>query len=168
MSCGANVVRELTREFEVTLYFYNPNIYPLAEYKKRLDETKRVALRYDYQLISEKYDHNYWLSLVKGHEMDSERGERCKICYTDRLRRTEEMASKRECNYFATTLTVSPHKNSRTIIDIGLKFERPGKPKFFNKDFKKNNGFIKSVQLARELNLYRQTYCGCEFSIKGK
>ncbi|MCX6799678.1 MAG: epoxyqueuosine reductase QueH [Candidatus Falkowbacteria bacterium] len=166
MSCGANVVKELTENFTVTLYFYNPNIFPLAEYQKRLDETIRIAKDCNYTLIIEPYDHESWKKLTKGHELDREKGERCRICYHDRMKTTLEKANTQKFNYFSTTLTVSPHKDAKAIANIGLNLVKTNNVKFLDTDFKKNDGFKKAVQLSKELNLYRQEYCGCEFSIK--
>ncbi len=165
MSCGANIVKELTKKYNVTLYFYNPNIFPKYEYNKRLNEVKKISKQFNYNLITEDYNHNYWKNLIKGHESDKEGEDRCKICYTDRLKKTRNKANKLKFNYFTTTLTISPHKKSSDILEIGLKLEKTNYPNFLNQNFKKDNGYLKATILAKKLGLYRQNYCGCEFSI---
>lgn len=166
MSCGANIVNELTQGYNVTLYFYNPSIFPLFEYNKRLNETIKIAKEFNYKLIIADYDHKYWEKIIKGFELEAERGERCKICYHDRLQKTRDLALTMKFDYFTTTLTVSPHKDSKTILNFGLELVKDADIKFLNKDFKKDDGFKKAVTLSKELNLYRQTYCGCQYSIK--
>lgn len=168
MSCGANVINELLKDYSVTLYFHNPNIFPLEEYNKRLNETKRIAKDLKYDLIIEKYNHKNWSNLIKGLENEPEKGKRCKICFKERLEKTKLKAMKLGFNYFSTTLTVSPHKDSNDILEIGLKLQVPNELHFLDKDFKKNNGYKKAILLAKKLNLYRQSYCGCEYSIKNK
>ena len=166
--CGAYVSQLLKQNFNVTLYFYNPNIYPESEYNKRLAETKMIAKKFNLKLIVGKYGHNQWLELVKGHEQDPERGERCLICYQNRLETTAKMAKKKQFNYFTTTLTVSPYKDAQAISRVGRELAKKYNVKSLDKDFKKQDGFKKSVELSKELGLYRQNYCGCEFSYLDK
>ena len=164
MGCGAYVSNLLSADFKLSLYFYNPNIFPKNEYEKRLEETKRIAKRFGLNLIIGEYDHKEWLRKIKGHEKDPEKGERCFICYKDRLESTARLALKNNFAYFTSTLSVSPHKDAREISRIGKNLEMKYKIRFLDKDFKKQDGFKKSVILSRELNIYRQDYCGCEFS----
>ncbi len=164
IGCGAYVSRLLNEDFEVSLYFFNPSIYPESEYKKRLAEAGRIANLFGLELINGEYDHGQWLKKIKGHESDPERGERCRICYRDRLENTARLAVKNGFAYFTTTLTVSPHKDALAISQIGKETEKNYRIKFFDKDFKKQDGFKKSTLLSCELGLYRQNYCGCEFS----
>jgi predicted adenine nucleotide alpha hydrolase (AANH) superfamily ATPase len=164
IGCGAYVAEELKKNYDVVLYFYNPNIFPEIEYKKRLEEARRIAKKFKLKLIVEKYDHGKWLKMVNGFESEPERGERCLICYRDRLDKTAKTAKENGFDYFATTLTISPHKDAKRISLVGQEMAEKYKVKFLDKDFKKNNGFKKSCELSKELGLYRQDYCGCEFS----
>lgn len=164
--CGAYVAQVLKKDYDVILYFYNPNIYPESEYKKRLGEAKKIAAISRLKLILEKYDHGAWLKKIKGYEKDLERGERCRICYRDRLEKTAKIAQKKSFALFTTTLTISPHKDAKTISQLGQGMERKYKVKFLDRDFKKQDGFKKSSCLCKKLGLYRQDYCGCEFSRK--
>jgi predicted adenine nucleotide alpha hydrolase (AANH) superfamily ATPase len=162
--CGAYVGQLLKENYSVTLFFYNPNIFPKSEYDLRLEEVNKIAAKYGLPLIIEDYDHNEWLKKISGFESEPEKGGRCEICYRDRLQKTAKAAQKNNFDYFTTTLTVSPHKLARSIINIGLNLSASYGIKFLDEDFKKQDGFKKAGVLSRELNLYRQNYCGCEFS----
>jgi len=169
VGCGAYVSRLLKQNYRVKLYFYNPNIYPESEYEKRFNEARSIARKFQIPLLAEKYDHLKWLELVKGLEREPERGRRCSRCFSDRLSKTALKAKAMKIKHFATTLTVSPHKDALAINDIGRKLAREFRLTFIDEDFKKLDGFSKSCQLAKELDLYRQDYCGCEFNnIKNK
>ena len=164
--------------YEVVLYFYNPNIYPNIEYQRRLEELKKLSEMYGAKLIIEEESYDYWLNLVKGMENEPEKGARCSICFKERLSRAVLCAIKENCEYITTTLTVSPHKNSKQIfecadevIDVILSQENRGEesykmPQFLKIDFKKQDGFKKTSKLADEYGFYRQEYCGCEFSVR--
>ena len=162
--CGVYIGKLLKKDYNVILYFYNPSIYPISEYNKRLAEAKKIAQKFNLKLLTEEYDHNKWLNKIKGHEHDKERGERCFICYQDRIESTAKKVEEGKFDCFSTTLTVSPHKDSEWISSIGKKMAEKYNVKFLDKDFKKKDGFKKSVELSKKLNLYRQNYCGCEFS----
>lgn len=164
IGCGAYISQELKKEYRVTLFFYNPNIYPASEYEKRLEEARRVAKQKNSKLIAGEYDHAAWLKLMRGCEEEPERGKRCRLCYEDRMKSTARLARKKNYQYFTTTLTISPHKDAQAISQIGARQGRKYNIKFLDKDFKKQAGFKKSVELAKKLGLYRQDYCGCEFS----
>jgi len=165
IGCGAQAARELGREFSVTLFFYNPNIYPKEEYLRRQEETVRVAAKLRWPVLVNDYDHEAWLKLVQGHEQSREGGDRCLICYRERLEKTGETALKNGFGHFCTTLTISPHKKAEAINAIGLELADKFKIVFLAKDFKKQDGFKKACALSKELGLYRQDYCGCEFSL---
>ncbi|MEA1962970.1 MAG: epoxyqueuosine reductase QueH [Patescibacteria group bacterium] len=165
MGCGAYVSDFLKANFEVILYFSNSNIFPEKEYNVRLKETKRIAKKFNLKLICDDYNHKNWLSGIKGHEADSERGERCWICYKYRLESSARLAVTKKIKYFTSTLSVSPHKDAKAIKIIGKKLEEKYNLKFLDNDFKKNDGFKKAVEFSKVLNLYRQNYCGCEFSL---
>ena len=164
VGCGVYVSQVLKKDYDVTLYFFNPNIYPEKEYDKRLTETKKVARNLELNLIVKKYNHFAWLNKIKGHEHDPERGERCLICYKDRLEDTVKTAKEKHFNYFSTTLSISPYKDAQAISQIGNDLSDKYDVKFLDKDFKKKDGYKKSAKLSKELELYRQDYCGCEFS----
>ena len=164
--CGAYVSKLLKEDYSVVLYFYNSNIYPDNEYNKRLKEVSAIAKKFNLKLLTEEYNHDRWLNKIKGHESDSEGGERCLICYQDRIESTAIKTQAGKFDYFSTTLTVSPHKNAGNISEIGKKMAEKYNVKFLDQNFKKKDGFKKSVELSKQLNLYRQNYCGCEFSNK--
>ena len=161
--------------YEVVLYFYNPNIYPLSEYQRRLEELKKLAKKYDLKLIIEEADYVYWLKLIKGLEKEPEKGNRCAVCFYERLSKAAQMAIKEDCDFYTTTLTISPHKNSKQVFEAGVKAsdtinnqnnEEKKTVKFLEIDFKKKDGFKKTSKLAYEYGFYRQNYCGCEFSVR--
>ena len=164
--CGAYVAQVLKKKYRVSLFLYNPNIFPEEEYNKRRQEVVKIANDTKLSLILSDYDHNKWLGEVKGHESDSERGGRCFICYQARMTKAAKVAKMKNFEYFTTTLSISPYKDYLTISKIGHELEKEYGVKFVDQDFKKQDGFKKSVCLSRELGLYRQNYCGCEFSRK--
>ena len=166
MGCGAYVSDFLKTDFEVILYFFNSNIFPKKEYDIRQEETKRIAKKFNLELICDNYSHENWLNKIKGHETDLEKGERCQICYQHRLESTACLANAKKIKYFTSTLSVSPHKDANAIKAIGKKLEEKYNLKFLDNDFKKNDGFKKAVKFSKDLNLYRQNYCGCEFSMR--
>ena len=147
--------------YTVTLFFSNSNIYPEAEYQKRLAETRRLAEIWQIVLEEDQYDHEQWLAHIRGLENEPEKGKRCEKCFEYSLMRTDKIAERLGIPYFTTTLTLSPHKVSRIIFAIGKRF-----PRYLPFDFKKEDGFLRSLQLSKEYNLYRQRYCGCEFSFR--
>lgn len=165
IGCGAYVVKNLKKDFRVVLYFYNPNVFPKKEYDIRLEQAKKIAKKFHLKLLIGGYGHDDWLKLVKGYEGEPERGRRCLLCYSERLKETAKMAEKMNFNYFTTTLTVSPHKDAREIARIGKELEEKLNVEFLDKDFKKQDGFKKTCELSKKLGLYRQNYCGCEFSM---
>lgn len=165
-ACGAYVGQLLQENYSVTLFYYNPNIYPESEYNLRQSEVNKIALKYDLPLIIENYNHHDWLKKISGFELEPEKGERCLICYSDRLQKTAETAKRNNFDNFTTTLTVSPHKIAQAIISIGQNLGAQYGIKFLDLDFKKKDGFKKAGILSQELNLYRQNYCGCEYSRK--
>lgn len=142
------------------LFFSNSNIYPASEFDKRYENLLKVASFYGLEVIREEQDHEDWRKRVKGHESDREHGERCDLCFRYNLERAALKAKELGIEHFATTLTVSRFKNSSRIFRQG-----EGLDGFIEIDFKKKDGFNRSVQLSKELGLYRQDYCGCEFSL---
>jgi hypothetical protein len=158
--CGtASAHRLLDRGFEVILFFSNSNIATRDEYERRLESARKLADVLDLSLKVDTYDHQDWLDWIKGLEKEPEKGRRCERCFAYSLRRTAAFTRRIGFPYFTTTLTISPHKISRMIFDVGGKF-----PSFRAFDFKKQDGFKQSLAYSREYALYRQNYCGCEFS----
>lgn len=166
--CAAYVCRILKADFSVELFFYNPNIFPENEYFKRLNEAEKIAKIHDLNIITGDYKHDAWLKAVGGHENDKEGGKRCEICFAYRLRKTAELAAKKNYDYFTTTLSVSPRKKSEIISGIGNNSAKKYKAAYLDKNFKKRDGFKKTIELSKNFNLYRQNYCGCEFSVRKK
>jgi predicted adenine nucleotide alpha hydrolase (AANH) superfamily ATPase len=160
--CAApSIERVLADEFKVTLYFANSNISPASEYETRLKEVRRLATIMDVLIEEDQYDHAAWLEAIAGLEEEPEKGARCERCFEFSLTRTHLLAKRGGYDHFATTLTLSPHKVSRVIFEVGSRF-----PRFLPLDFKKRDGFRRSLKLSEQFNLYRQNYCGCEFSFR--
>ncbi len=167
--CGAYVSQVLQAEgYGVGLYFYNPNIFPEAEQEIRLKEVKKVAQAFGLEYIIGDYDHSTWLKKIKGLEFEPEKGKRCLVCYRDRLESTAKIAREKNFGYFASTLSVSPHKLAGEISRIGNDLAAQYGVEFLDRDFKKKDGFKKATILSRELEIKRQDYCGCEFSMREK
>jgi UDP-GlcNAc:undecaprenyl-phosphate GlcNAc-1-phosphate transferase len=165
--CASFITRDiLSPVYKVTWYFCNPNLNTLEEYEKRLTAVKLVADKFKIPLIIESYHHDEWRTLIAGREADAERGARCQICYQDRLLKTVELAKRNKFDYFSTSLLVSPYKNKDAINKICLDLAIKNNLKFLNQDFQINDGYRKSQELAKELGIYRQKFCGCEFSVK--
>ena len=157
--CATHPVQLLLRDYRLTLFFSNCNISPAEEYEKRLAGAREVARRHELPLVEDAYDHAAWLAHVRGWESAPEGGDRCRRCFEFNLLRAARHAGEHDFDLFTTTLTVSPHKNSAAIFEIG---ERLGP--FLAIDLKKEDGFRKAVALSKQYGLYRQDYCGCEFS----
>jgi predicted adenine nucleotide alpha hydrolase (AANH) superfamily ATPase len=152
------------------LYYSNSNICTPEEYEKRLESVRNLAGKTGMELIIDPYDHENWLEAAAGLEDEPEGGRRCARCFRFSLSRTFVKAQELGVRHFTTTLTISPHKNSKLIFSIGLEIAAPqGKPpgvQFLEIDFKKQGGFQRSVELSKEHGLYRQNFCGCEFSLR--
>ena len=166
--CGAYSTKHLKAEgYDLTLYFYNPNIFPVEEYERRLEELRRFSLQEDIPLIIEKPDFGTWNNLVKGYEFEPERGKRCYICYEMRLNKTAQKAKELGYDYFTTTLSISPHKSYEMISQISKNLEKEYAVAYLDVNLKKKDGYKKSVELSKEYGFYRQDYCGCEFGKMG-
>ena len=158
--CSTAVIERLKPFFDITVFFYNPNIQGKEEYEKRLKEQKKVCDHFKVDLIIGEYDDFNFFSLVNGLEEEKEGGSRCHICYDFRLKKTLEKTEELNFDYFTTTLTVSPMKNVLVINSLGQNLSE----KFLVSDFKKENGYFRSITLSKELGLYRQNFCGCVYS----
>jgi predicted adenine nucleotide alpha hydrolase (AANH) superfamily ATPase len=166
--CSSYVLEYLSRFFNVTLFYYNPNISPQREYDKRVEEVQRLIAEQPAQnpvrFAPGNYDPQRFFKLVKGREADPERGERCTICYRMRLEETAKYAKEHGFEWFTTTLSLSPYKDTERLNAIGAALEKEYGVKYLHSDFKKRGGYLRSIELSRQYHLYRQNYCGCVFS----
>jgi epoxyqueuosine reductase len=163
--CSSGVFEKLLAEYDITGFFYNPNIFPEAEYKRRLEEYKRFAELINYKIFIAEDPFEVWNGAVKGYESEPEKGKRCEICFSLRLEKTAQFAVENKFNLFTTVLSVSPHKDAVTINKIGRETAQKYGIDFLEADFKKQNGYKRSLELSKKYNLYRQIYCGCRYSI---
>ena len=166
--CSTSVIEKLRPFFDVTVFYYNPNVFPKEEYLRRKEEQIKYLDKIGLPYIVGKYDIKMFYSKTAGLEKEPEGGLRCLECFKVRLGKTAKKAIDKKMEYFTTTLTVSPHKNSENINTIGKEIEEEykNKIKFLPSDFKKSGGFLKSLELSKEQDMYRQEYCGCIFSMK--
>lgn len=162
--CSPYAIELLQKDYDVTAYFYDPNIHPEQEYWFRLEEMKRFSHKISLPLVAAEYDADRWFDITKGHEMDEEKGERCNLCFDLRLDKTAQFAKENSFEFFATVLTTSPHKNAKIINQIGKTLSNKYGIKFLEADFKKRDGFKISVTISKEYGLKRQDYCGCIYS----
>lgn len=166
--CSSYVLEYLTKYFDITIYYYNPNIDTLDEFDKRINEVNslinQMPLDSKVNVIRGKYDNEEFEKIASGYEMDNEGGPRCFKCYRMRLLSTVKEAMKNRFDYFGTTLSISPYKNSNKLNEIGLELEKEYGIKYLTSDFKKRNGYKRSIELSKKYNLYRQDYCGCKYS----
>ena len=169
--CSSAVLEQLCQYFEITVLYYNPNTWPAEEYYRRGEELKKfvaAAHPLGVTVVEDHYDPQEFYSAVTGLENEPERGSRCTICYRLRMRRAAQYASENGFDWFTTTLSISPHKDAKRINAIGQELEAEFGVKHLPSDFKKHNGYLRSLQLSEEYGLYRQDYCGCEFSAKAR
>ncbi len=179
--CASSVTERLLEYVEPVLYYYNPNIMPREEYDRRAGELLRLGEILGVKVIIEEYDVDTFLSAVKGLEGEREGGARCPVCFTARLERTAQRAREMGIGWFSTTLTVSPHKNPELVNGVGIALSdrdltradgteagpmAPGEGElyFLPADFKKREGYKRSIELCRQYGIYRQDYCGCSFA----
>ena len=162
---GYSIEKLLSLDFEPVLYWFNPNIYPAFEYERRLNELIRYSKKLSLELILPKQSNDEWKEYVRGLEGEKEGGARCIKCFEYRLNYAAEEAKQRGIEKFTTTLTISPHKNSKNIFVEGNKAAERNGVSFLEIDFKKQDGFLKTMQIAKRENFYRQSYCGCEFGM---
>lgn len=162
--CSTHVLFLLKDFFDITVYYSNDNIFPLEEFKKRATEEKKFCEQFQIPVLEDEYDSNAFEHAIQGYELAGERSERCYNCYQLRLTKTAKKASMLKFDYFTTTLSISPYKVSRWINEIGLRLEQEYKVPFLYSDFKKENGYQKSIAYSKQYGLYRQDYCGCKYS----
>lgn len=168
--CSSYCLEYLSEYFRITVFYYNPNIYPEEEYYKRVEEQKRfierLPAKHPISFVEGRYDKERFYEMAKGLEDVKEGGERCFLCYELRLRESAEMVRQMGMDYFTTTLSISPLKNAAKLNEIGDRLAAEYGVKYLNSDFKKKNGYKRSVELSEEYGMYRQYYCGCVFSKK--
>lgn len=166
--CSSYVLEYLSQYFEITVFYYNPNIYPPEEYHERAAEQKRFIeqfpAKHKISYIEGEYDTKRFYEMARGLEHVPEGGERCFKCYELRLREAAILAKEGGYDYFTTTLSISPLKNAEKLNEIGEALEAEYGVKYLTSDFKKKNGYKRSTELSKEYELYRQNYCGCVFS----
>lgn len=168
--CSSHVISVLKDYFDITILYYNPNISPIQEYEKRKQEQINFIKQLDcgIKIMDCDYDNDVYEECIKGLENEKEGGARCLKCFRLRLEKTAKLASVNNFDYFCTTLTVSPYKNSQVINNIGKELMNIYNIKWLYSDFKKEEGYKHSIALSKQYNLYRQDYCGCIYSIRNK
>ena len=170
--CSSYVVEYLSRYFEITYFFYNPNLDEEEEYIRRRDEAirflKEIPAKHPVHFLEGPYDRELWLENIRGLEKEPEGAARCTVCFRMRLKKSAEMCRELHCDYFTTSLTISPLKNAALLNALGEEAANKAGVHFLPSDFKKRNGFLRSTELSREYGLYRQDYCGCSFSKRNK
>lgn len=168
--CSSYVLEYLSSYFQITVYYYNPNIYPDSEYTKRVLEQQslidQMNFKYPVTFIAGPYDKEKFYEMARGLEDVREGGERCFGCYELRLRETAKIAVEEGYDFFTTTLSISPLKNAQKLNEIGMKVAEEYGSHYLMSDFKKKNGYKRSVELSEKYGLYRQDYCGCVFSMR--
>lgn len=166
--CSSYVLEYLSEYFDITIFYYNPNIYPAEEYDRRVEEQKQLIkampLRSNVQFLQGEYRPEVFHTAVKGLEKEREGGERCFACYRLRLSEAARVAKEGGFDFFTTTLSISPHKNADKLNEIGEQLAEEYGVSHLSSDFKKKNGFKRSIELSEKYSLYRQDYCGCVFS----
>lgn len=166
--CSSAVLERLASHFKISILYYNPNITEEKEYQKRLDELKKfiskLTFKYPINIIDSRYEPKEFFQIAKGLEKEKERGKRCYKCYELRLEETAKVAKEKNFDFFATTLTLSPYKKTSWLNEIGENLSEKYQANYLYSDFKKKNGYKRSIELSKEYNLYRQDYCGCIYS----
>ena len=162
--CSTHVIDFLKDDYDITIYYYNPNIDTNEEYQHRLSEQKRYCQIVGVPVVEDGYNSGDFLEKVKGFENEKEGGARCPICFKLRLQKTAQKAKALGFDIFGTTLTVSPHKNAEIINAIGKSVGYDEDIEFLEGNYKKQDGYKKSIEFSKKYNLYRQNYCGCKFS----
>ena len=170
--CSSAVLERLGNFFKISILYYNPNITNKDEYEKRLDEivkfTSWFKTKYPIEVIPGRYEPKEFFDIARGLESEPERGKRCYKCYELRLKETAMFAKEKGFDYFTTTLSLSPYKDANWINEIGENLEKEMEVNFLYSDFKKKNGYKRSIELSKEFDLYRQDYCGCVYSVRDK
>lgn len=168
--CSSYCLEYLSKYFYITVFYYNPNIYPSNEYELRIEEQKTIInatkATYPITLVEGEYDTKKYYQAIKGLELEAEGGKRCMACYELRLKEAAKLCREYGYDYFTTSLTISPHKDAHILNAIGRKMAKRYECEYLDTDFKKKNGYKRSVEISKSLDIYRQDYCGCIFSKK--
>lgn len=172
--CSSYVLEYLSKYFEITVFYYNPNIYPASEFEYRLEEQQRFIREFleknssanSIHFMEGKYENDRFYEVVKGLENEPERGLRCTECFKLRLGESAKVAAKGEFDYYTTTLSISPHKDAELLNTLGSEIGEKYGVKYLYSDFKKKGGFLRSTKLSEEYGMYRQDYCGCVYSYR--
>lgn len=168
--CSSYVLEYLSKYFSITIFYYNPNIYPSEEYNRRFKEQQRLISEMAFinpvKLIEGNYSYSDYQNYIKGLEVEKEGGSRCFKCYELRMKEAARLAKENNFDYFTTTLSISPYKNAKKINEIGEQLEKEYNVKYLYADFKKKDGYKRSLELSKIYGLYRQDYCGCSYSIR--
>lgn len=167
--CSTAVLERISEYFDITIFFYNPNITEKEEYEKRLNEIENFVKNINnknIKVLRGKYNPKDFFDIAAGLENEKERGKRCYKCYELRLRETAKVAEELKFDFFTTTLSISPYKNSKWLNEIGERLNSEYTPTYLYADFKKKNGYKRSIELSQKYGLYRQDYCGCIYSKK--
>ncbi|MFH0804703.1 MAG: epoxyqueuosine reductase QueH [Patescibacteria group bacterium] len=167
-TCAASVLSELQQKFRVTAFYYNPNIFPAEEYRIRRGEVRSFCERNGVPFIEVEPDFRCWEQLTAGHGADRERGGRCNICYTLRLEQTAAYAQEHKFDLFGTDLSISPKKDALKLNQIGAELSQRYGVRYLEANFKKRGGFDRAMAVSRQQNFYRQTYCGCRYSLEAR
>ena len=170
--CSSACIERLSNIFKITILYFNPNISDEKEYQKRLDELHKFVssfkTKYEVNIIDGRYNPDEFFKMSEGLEKEPERGARCYKCYNMRMEETAKVAEENNYDFFATTLSLSPYKNSNWINEIGENLDKKYNSTYLYSDFKKKNGYKRSIELSKEYDLYRQDYCGCIYSKRNK
>lgn len=170
--CSSACIERLSNVFKITILYFNPNISDEKEYQKRLDELHKFVssfkTKYEVNIIDGRYNPDEFFKMSEGLEKEPERGARCYKCYNMRMEETAKVAEENNYDFFATTLSLSPYKNSNWINEIGENLDKKYNSTYLYSDFKKKNGYKRSIELSKEYDLYRQDYCGCIYSKRNK
>ena len=164
--CSTWSIEAIKQQYDPVLYWSDSNIWPLTEHDLRLENAKKVAEFHKLDLIEDVYQHRDWLQAVAGFEKEPEGGARCTSCFAFSFKRSALKAAALKISWFTTTLTISPYKNNEVIHSAGRQAADEAGIRFLEMDFDDNGGYRRSISLSKEMNLYRQKYCGCEFSIR--
>lgn len=168
--CSSAVLERLYEEYKITIYYYNPNIYPESEYRHRVETQKKIIASLPFgneiSMVEGQWDQGMFDEIAKGYEECPEGGDRCKLCFEMRLSGAAKYAKENSFDFFTTTLSISPHKNSALLNEIGGRLSIEHDIPWLHSDFKKKDGYLRSIQLSKEYSLYRQDYCGCKYSLR--
>jgi hypothetical protein len=164
--CSGLLSQELIKEYDLAVYFDNPNIWPKEEFDKRSEEAGRYFVNQGIKFVFVDWDHDSWLGVARDFDQEPERGRRCKLCYHLRLENAAKYAASHKFDCFVTSLSISPHKDDKTIRNLGRALAKKYGLTYLDFDFKASPGYAAALLFAKDQRFYRQKYCGCEYSLK--